>query len=99
MGWRFAHRKGAHGEKSLWQNSQFRGHMDRNKTQRQITGTRAWKEQNSAAGGLLYDLGPHLVDQTLYVFGKPNTIHANILHQRDRTSINNDFFSITLDYT
>ena len=77
----------------------FRSAMDRYKLTRQITGSRAWKEQDAAAGGTLLDLGSHLVDQALSVFGKPSTVHANILHQRDRTSVNNDFFSITLDYT
>lgn len=77
----------------------FNSAMDRYKPSRQITGSRAWKEQNPAAGGVLLDLGSHLVDQALSIFGKPSTVHANILHQRERTSVNNDFFSITLDYT
>ena len=77
----------------------FNSAMDRYKPSRQVTGSRAWKEQNPGAGGTLLDLGSHLVDQALSVFGKPSTVHANILHQRERTSVNNDFFSITLDYT
>ena len=77
----------------------FRSSMDRYKPTRQITGSRVWKEQNAAAGGTLLDLGSHLVDQALSIFGTPSTVHANILHQRERTSVNNDFFSITLDYT
>jgi predicted dehydrogenase len=77
----------------------FKSTMDRYKPTRVVTGSRAWKEQNAAAGGTLLDLGSHLVDQALSIFGKPSTVHANILHQRERKSINNDFFSITLDYT
>ena len=77
----------------------FNSAMDRYKPSRQVTGSRAWKEQNATAGGSLLDLGSHLVDQALSLFGKPSTVHANILHQRERTSVNNDFFSITLDYT
>jgi scyllo-inositol 2-dehydrogenase (NADP+) len=77
----------------------FNSAMDRSKPSRQLTGSRAWKEQNAAAGGTVLDLGSHLVDQAISVFGKPFTVHANILHQRERTSVNNDFFSITLDYT
>jgi scyllo-inositol 2-dehydrogenase (NADP+) len=77
----------------------FNSAMDRHKPTRQLTGSRAWKEQNSSAGGSLLDHGSHLVDQVLSIFGKPSTVHANILHQRERTSVNNDFFSITLDYT
>lgn len=77
----------------------FKSAMDRYKPARRVTGSRAWKEQNATAGGTLFDLGSHLVDQALSIFGKPCTVHANILHQRERTSVNNDFFSITLDYT
>jgi len=77
----------------------FHSAMDRYKPTRQLTGSRAWKEQDAAAGGSLLDLGSHLVDQALHTFGKPSTVYANILHQRERTSVNNDFFSITLDYT
>jgi predicted dehydrogenase len=77
----------------------FNSAMDRYKPTRQLTGSRAWKEQDASAGGSLLDHGSHLVDQALSVVGKPSTVHANILHQRERTSVNNDFFSITLDYT
>jgi scyllo-inositol 2-dehydrogenase (NADP+) len=77
----------------------FRSAMDRYKPIRRIAGPRAWKEQNATTGGTLFDLGSHLVDQALSIFGKPSTVHANILHQRDQASVNNDFFSITLDYT
>lgn len=77
----------------------FNSALDRYKPTLRLTGSKAWKERDATAGGLLLDLGSHLVDQVLYLFGKPSTVHANILHQRERTSINNDFFSITLDYT
>ena len=77
----------------------FNSAMDRYQPARQLAGSRAWKEQNAAAGGTLLDLGSHLVDQVLSIFGMPATVHANILHQRDATSLNNDFCSITLDYT
>jgi len=77
----------------------FNSSMDRYKPTRQLTGSRAWKEQNAAAGGTLLDLGSHLVDQALSIFGMPATVHANILRQRDFASVNNDFCSITLDYT
>ena len=77
----------------------FDSAIDRYKPLRQLTGSRAWKEQDATAGGSLLDLGSHLVDQALSTFGKPSTVYANILHQRERTSVNNDFFSITLDYT
>jgi predicted dehydrogenase len=56
-----------------------------------------WKEVASPATGLLYDLGPHLVDQALTLFGPPARITAFIRHDRDRTDID-DAFDLVLDY-
>jgi predicted dehydrogenase len=56
-----------------------------------------WKEVASPATGLLYDLGPHLVDQALALFGPPARITAFIRHDRDRTDID-DAFDLVLDY-
>jgi len=56
-----------------------------------------WKEIASPATGLLYDLGPHLVDQALTLFGPPARITASIRHDRDRTDID-DAFDLVLDY-
>jgi scyllo-inositol 2-dehydrogenase (NADP+) len=56
-----------------------------------------WKEIASPATGLLYDLGPHLVDQALTLFGPPARITASIRHDRDRTDID-DAFDLILDY-
>jgi scyllo-inositol 2-dehydrogenase (NADP+) len=56
-----------------------------------------WKEIASPATGLLYDLGPHLVDQALTLFGPPARITASIRHDRDRTDID-DAFDLDLDY-
>ncbi|MEA3122971.1 MAG: scyllo-inositol 2-dehydrogenase, partial [Paraburkholderia sp.] len=35
-----------------------------------------WREQASRGGGLLFDLGPHLIDQALALFGAPETVYA-----------------------
>src|ERR1700744_5411044 len=56
-----------------------------------------WKEIASPATGVLYDLGPHLVDQALALFGPPARITASIRHDRDRTDID-DAFDLVLDY-
>ena len=56
-----------------------------------------WKEVASPATGFLYDLGPHLVDQALTLFGPPARITAFIRHDRDRTDID-DAFDLILDY-
>jgi predicted dehydrogenase len=56
-----------------------------------------WKEIASPATGVLYDLGPHLVDQALALFGPPARITAFIRHDRDHTDID-DAFDLVLDY-
>lgn len=42
-----------------------------------------WRERPGPATGLWWDLGPHLVDQALALFGWPDTVQANLAQQRD----------------
>jgi scyllo-inositol 2-dehydrogenase (NADP+) len=42
-----------------------------------------WREEAARGGGLLYDLGPHLIDQALVLFGAPQTVYANVATRRD----------------
>jgi scyllo-inositol 2-dehydrogenase (NADP+) len=42
----------------------------------------SWKEQDVPGSGLLWDLGPHLVDQALQLFGLPETVWADLAVQR-----------------
>lgn len=56
-----------------------------------------WKEAASPANGMLFDLGPHLIDQALALFGTPTAITATVRSDRDQTDIE-DAFAITLDY-
>jgi scyllo-inositol 2-dehydrogenase (NADP+) len=41
-----------------------------------------WKEEDVPGSGLLWDLGPHLIDQTLQLFGLPETVWADLQVQR-----------------
>lgn len=41
-----------------------------------------WRERPGPAAGLWWDLGPHLVDQALMLFGWPDTVQANLAQQR-----------------
>ena len=34
----------------------------------------AWREENIPGSGILYDLGSHLIDQALYLFGMPKLL-------------------------
>ena len=56
-----------------------------------------WKESEGSVNGLLFDLGPHLVDQALALFGAPKAITASVRTDRDTTEIE-DAFDITFHY-
>lgn len=57
----------------------------------------SWKETAVPGSGVLYDLGPHLIDQALSLFGLPLSITAEIRRQRPGTQAD-DYFDIRLDY-
>ena len=44
---------------------------------------KAWREQASPGSGLLYDLGSHLIDQAVVLFGAPSGIYAEVGRQRE----------------
>lgn len=54
----------------------------------------AWREQPDAAagGGLLLDLGAHLVDQALTLFGPPLRVYAEIAMRRPGARVDDDVF-------
>jgi scyllo-inositol 2-dehydrogenase (NADP+) len=73
----------------------FESHYDRF---RQEPSAKTWKEgSNSPGGGLLYDLGSHIIDQALALFGVPEAIAADIRIERDVVSTD-DAFDIRLAY-
>ncbi len=45
-------------------------------------GRATWKSEPDVTHGLLYDLGPHLIDQVICLFGPPQTVYAQIETQR-----------------
>lgn len=56
-----------------------------------------WREQDLPGSGILYDLGPHLIDQALVLFGSPQTVTADLAIQRlDGASL--DVFHVVLGY-
>ncbi len=81
-------------EGTLGRINQVISHYDRF---RPLPRPNTWKEVGTAGGGILYDLGPHLVDQPLALFGAPQHITASVRRDRDQTDIN-DAFSIVLHY-
>ena len=56
-----------------------------------------WKEDGAPGTGLLYDLGSHLIDQALVLFGLPKTVFADLRTQRQNATII-DNFEMILDY-
>jgi predicted dehydrogenase len=56
-----------------------------------------WREVPGPGAGLLYDLGPHLIDQTLSLFGIPESVQATLALQR-RGARTDDFFQLVLRY-
>lgn len=56
-----------------------------------------WREQTGPGAGLWYDLGPHLVDQALELFGLPQKISANLAIQRPGARVD-DWAHVLLDY-
>jgi scyllo-inositol 2-dehydrogenase (NADP+) len=57
---------------------------------------RPWKD-DPAEGGILLDLGTHLVDQALALFGPPESVGAEVRRERDGEGAN-DSFVIRLHY-
>ena len=57
----------------------------------------AWREQPQPGSGLWFDLGAHLLDQALVLFGMPQAIGADIRVERDG-GVTDDAFHVTLYY-
>jgi scyllo-inositol 2-dehydrogenase (NADP+) len=57
----------------------------------------AWREQAAAGSGVLFDLGPHLIDQALALFGTPETVIGDVRVERSGAVVD-DAFDITLQY-
>ena len=54
----------------------------------------AWRERGAPqeAGGLLFDLGSHLVDQALQLFGRPTHVYAEVDRRRAGVEVDDDVF-------
>jgi predicted dehydrogenase len=72
----------------------FESHMDR---WNPGPARRAWKNDPEHGGGLLLDLGTHLVDQAVELFGLPQAVSAEIDRERDGEGAN-DSFTVRLRY-
>jgi scyllo-inositol 2-dehydrogenase (NADP+) len=59
--------------------------------------TDAWRDVPDAGAGMLADLGPHLIDQALMLFGTPEALTADLAVQRDGARTD-DYFDVALHY-
>ncbi len=71
----------------------FESHFDRFRPQVR----ERWREQPGPGSGLWYDLGPHLLDQCLQLFGWPEALHLDRASQRDGAVVE-DWFHAVLTY-
>ncbi|MEH6579351.1 MAG: oxidoreductase [Amphritea sp.] len=71
----------------------FESHFDRFRPVVQ----QRWREQSGDGTGILFDLGPHLIDQALDLFGMPDLVTARCLASRENAKVT-DFFNLWLHY-
>ena len=71
----------------------YRAHFDRYAPQVKVR----WKEQPQPGAGVLWDLGSHLIDQALTLFGTPNAVTAHLSVQREGAQVE-DAFELIMDH-
>ena len=71
----------------------FEAHWDRFRPEIK----RGWREEPQPGGGVLSDLGPHMIDQALVLLGMPDAISADVLAQRAGAEVD-DYFDLALHY-
>ncbi len=69
-------------------------HYDRYETQLSY---KNHKETPTEGVGSLYDLGSHIIDQALQLFGMPKSVFASLNHFRDQSKVT-DYFDVKLFY-
>ncbi|GAB7552451.1 oxidoreductase [Novosphingobium sp. 11B] len=56
-----------------------------------------WRENAAPGAGVWFDLGPHMVDQALALFGLPDSVTASVAIQRDGAQVD-DWAHAVLEY-
>lgn len=71
--------------------TRFESRLDRWRPTRMAA---VWRESGAAedAGGILYDLGPHLIDQARLLFGPVTQLYAELDRRRDGALVEDDVF-------
>ena len=81
-------------ENKLGRLVEFEAHFDRYRNYIQPD---TWKESAGYGTGTLYNLGSHLIDQALVLFGMPESVTADIRKQRTGSQVD-DAFTLWLNY-
>jgi predicted dehydrogenase len=82
-------------EGSLGRIVQYEAHFDR---YRPIVPENTWKERPESGAGLLYNLGSHMIDQALVLFGMPEAVTAHLGIRRSGSGVD-DWHDIHLHYS
>lgn len=80
-------------DKKIGRIVQFESHIDRFRP----TVRERWREQALPGSGLWFDIGPHIVDQALQLFGLPDSVQGNIATLREGAKTN-DWAHVVLNY-
>ena len=73
---------------------EFEAHYDRFRNYIQEN---TWKEEQGPGSGILYNLGSHMIDQVLTLFGKPNFVDARVGVHRTHGKVD-DFYDVRMEY-
>ena len=57
----------------------------------------AWRERSGPGSGIFFDIGPHLIDQALQLFGTPEALYADLRIERDEGVVD-DSFDVVMYY-
>jgi predicted dehydrogenase len=72
-------------------------HLDSRFDRFRPTAQARWREEPGVGTGIFWDLGPHILDQALNLFGPPKWLHASIDKLRDGSQTH-DWFEVELGY-
>ncbi|BAE62016.1 putative dehydrogenase [Aspergillus flavus] len=79
--------------------AEFETHFDRHRPEEPAPDVSKWKNKVVPGGSAIYDLGSHLLDQAVHLFGLPNRVTGFIGSQRAvNTSGYEDSFTVLFHY-
>jgi scyllo-inositol 2-dehydrogenase (NADP+) len=78
----------------LGQLLRWEARFDRFKPTRNV---KVWKETPTATSGIWYDLGAHLLDQCIAMFGTPDSVQGRVFSQRPESQVD-DAFDVLLQF-